>query len=187
MENIIPNIINWAEKSNRILGSDLKTETLKLVSELSELSCCINKVGKCPRQVGICLIRMIIICRMKNISLLDCIDFTEEITEKRITNRRYALKEMNRHVGNLAHNIVMNKSIKADIGYLLIYLTILTRIVHYSMRECLILAFNEISSEKGVMFNGKFIQETDEDYHIAITILNSTDTDNRVKICGWYK
>lgn len=186
MENIIPNIINWAEKSNRILGSDLKTETLKLVSELSELSCCINKVGKCPRQVGICLIRMIIICRMKNISLLDCIDFTEEITEKRITNRRYALKEMNRHVGNLTHNILTNKSIKADIGYLLIHLTILTKIVNYSMRDCLLSAYKEISSEKGVMFNGKFIQETDEEYQIAISILNSRDDDYRVKICDWY-
>lgn len=176
MERLIHKVITWAEESNIVNGSDLKTETLKLVAEFGEMACSINRVKECRKRIGKCIIRMIIICRMRNISLDDCLELTQEITEKRVTNRRYVLKIMTQHLGKFTHNIVMDEDIGANMGYLFIYLTALTKILHYSLRDCLEIAYSDVTAHKGVMFDGTFIKETDERYETAVTILKSKKT-----------
>ncbi|SFF16586.1 hypothetical protein [Nitrosomonas sp. Nm166] len=177
MERLIHKVINWAEESNIVNGSDLKTETLKLVAEFGEMACSINRVKECRKIIGNLMIIMIIICRMKNISLYDCLEFTQEITEKRVTNRRFVLKIMTQHLGKLTHNIIMNEDIGTNMGYLLIYLTALTKILRYSLRDCLEIAYNDIAFQRGVMFDGTFINETDEKYDTAVAILKSQKPD----------
>ena len=171
MDALIHKVITWAEETNIVNGSDLKTEALKLVSEFGELSNSINKVLECRKQIGKFMVGMIIICRMKKISLNECLEFTQEITEQRVKNRRYVLTIMTQHLAKLAHNIVKQEEIKINMGYLLIYVICLTEILNYSLTECLEIAYNDITSKKGVMFNGSFINETDERYKTAVSVL----------------
>lgn len=58
-----------------------------------------------------------------------------------------------------------------NMGYFLIYLTALTKILHYSPGECLSMAYNELKKRKGIIFDGAFIKETDERYQNAVAIL----------------
>ena len=63
---------------------------------------------------------------MRNITLDQCIERTRNITDERITDPQVAMIMIMKYVGKLAENISMEKDIKAEIGYLLIYITVLT-------------------------------------------------------------
>ncbi|SFF10492.1 MazG-like family protein [Nitrosomonas sp. Nm166] len=171
MNRLIHQVISWAEETNLVHGSDLKTETLKLVVEFGRIAELSYKIDDCCDGIGKCIAEMVIICRMKNVSLNECLEHTQEISDVRIKNLQYVLILMAKYLGNLANNIVMNEDIHINMGYFLIYLTALTRILHYSPGKCLSMAYNELKKRKGIIFDGTFIKETDEKYQNAVAIL----------------
>ncbi|SFE11178.1 hypothetical protein [Nitrosomonas sp. Nm166] len=178
MDGLILKVITWAEDSNMLRGSDLKTEVLKLTAEYGELISCLNQNGDCRDGIGKCVIQMVIICRMRNINLNDCVINAEAITDKRIVNRRFVMMTATQYLGGLNRNILMREDIKANMGYLFIYLAALARVFNYSVLDCLEVAYNNLLEKKGIMFDGSFIEETDEKYQTAVSILKSKKTDD---------
>ena len=173
MDGIIQQVIAWAEDANMLKGSDSKTETLKLTAEYGELVECLNKQADCRDGIGKCIIQMVIICRMRNIILNDCIVDIKELTDKRIINRRFVMMMATQYLGKLNRNILDHEDLRVNMGYLFIYLASLTKIFNYSLRECLEVAHNDVIKNKGIMFDGNFIEETDEKYQTALTVLKS--------------
>ena len=171
MEGLILKVISWAEDTNIIKGSDLRNEALKLTSEYGDLVSCLNQQKDCRDNIGRCLIGMVIICRMRNIFLNDCVLNIKEITDKRIVNRRFVMMTATQYLGRLSRNILKYEDIKFNMGYLFIYLAALTRILDYSLRECIETAYNNLIKTRGIIFDGNFIAETEENYQMAIAVL----------------
>lgn len=87
MEKSIDKVKQWAAERNIIVGSDSKTQVLKLMSEVGELADNINK--KADREqikddIGDCLVVLTIIATQQGLSLKECIDHAyDEIKHRR--------------------------------------------------------------------------------------------------------
>lgn len=87
MEKSIDKVKQWAAERNIIVGSDSKTQVLKLMSEVGELADNINK--KADREqikddIGDCLVVLTIIATQRGVSLKECIDHAyDEIKNRR--------------------------------------------------------------------------------------------------------
>ncbi len=173
MENLIKHVITWSEERNIVQGSSLEKETLKLISYLGNLTNFIDNVDICRNGIGHCMIGMIIICRMRNITLDESVKFTKPITDERIADPKLALIMIFKYTGKFAENISTSKDIKADIGYLLIYLTTFATALQLSIKECVEDAFNEIKGSQWVIFDGAVIDKSDEKYSTALAIIKS--------------
>ncbi len=172
MDNLIQQVITWAEDRNIIHGSDLEKETLKLVYKCGELTHFVDNKEACEDAIGECIIQMIILCRMRNITLDECLKYTKTIKDVRVTDPNISSILVFKTIGELAKRVSLKKDIKAEIGYLLIYLTALTHSLQISIKECTETAFRYLENFKGILFNGKFIDESDDEYEAAKVILN---------------
>ena len=159
MENLIQQVISWAEDRNIVHGSDLEKETLKLVSKCGNLANYVAHDEVCTNAIGHCMIQMIIICRMRNINLNECIKSTKNISDQRVINSKFAALLLFKNLGQLAENISTNKNINADMGYLLIYLTAVITSLQLSMKECVEYSFIEIKDLQEIMFDGVLIDQ----------------------------
>lgn len=169
-------------------GSAIEVEVLKLISICRELTKIVDqddlatRLTKfvenkdiCTSGIGSGLIQMIIICRLRNISLYDCVALTKEVTDERIADPEFVLIMIMRYLSELSGHINENGDIKTDIGYLLIYLTSLAHILELSPRDCLHKAFPEVKDQKYVIFDGEMIHENDERYETAQKIIKSNN------------
>ena len=173
MEKLIPKIIAWAEDRNIVRGSDLEKETLKLVYKCGKLANFMDNKEACNDAIGQCMLQMIIICRMQHITLDECLKFTKSIKDVRVADPTISSILFFKTIGELAEKISTKKDIKTEIGYLLIYMTALTKSLDLSIKECTENAFQQIKDIKGVMFDGELIDETHEKYSIALSIVKS--------------
>jgi len=78
MKQMINKIIQWHKDRNLIDGSDDKTQTLKLLQELGELSDSICKEKPILDDIGDMLVVMINICERNRISLEECLEVAYE-------------------------------------------------------------------------------------------------------------
>jgi NTP pyrophosphatase (non-canonical NTP hydrolase) len=84
MQNTIDKIIQWHKDRNLIDGSDDKTQTLKLLQELGELSDSVCKEKSILDDIGDMLVVMINICERNQVSLEDCLKVAyEDIKDRR--------------------------------------------------------------------------------------------------------
>ena len=74
MNETINKVIQWANERNLILGSDPKSQALKLVSEVGELADNINKRADCRDDIGDCLVVLTIIAEQKGYTIQECLD-----------------------------------------------------------------------------------------------------------------
>lgn len=73
MDELVERIEKWHEDRNLIDGSDDKSQVLKLMQELGELSDSVCK-GKCIKDdIGDMLVVMINICKRNKVSLSQCL------------------------------------------------------------------------------------------------------------------
>lgn len=157
-------IITWAENKNLIKGSDAKTETLILIADFGKLSVNINEKANCVQSLGNCMISLIIICRMKNISLYESLECTQDLEDIRVKDPNYVLITMMKYLGGLATNLNSGNDIKPHVGYILIYITVLTKIFNYSLRDCLERSYSKIKKNTDLLFDGKYIKKNDEHF-----------------------
>lgn len=75
---MINKIIQWHKDRNLINGSDDKTQTLKLLQELGELSDSICKEKPILDDIGDMLVVMINICERNRTSLEECLEVAYE-------------------------------------------------------------------------------------------------------------
>jgi NTP pyrophosphatase (non-canonical NTP hydrolase) len=73
MNNLIENVIQWHRDRNLIDGSDDKSQVLKLVQEVGELSDSVCKDEDIQDDIGDMLVVMINICERNNVTLDDCL------------------------------------------------------------------------------------------------------------------
>jgi NTP pyrophosphatase (non-canonical NTP hydrolase) len=73
MNNLIENVIQWHRDRNLINGSDDKSQVLKLLQELGELSDSVCKDEDIQDDIGDMLVVMINICERNNVTLDDCL------------------------------------------------------------------------------------------------------------------
>lgn len=186
MEKLIPQVISWAEDRNIVKGSSIEAEVLKLIAICKELTKIVDqddmvtRLSKfvehkdiCTGGIGSALIQMIVICRMRNISLYDCVVLTKELKDERITDPQFVLIMIMRYLSELSGHINGNEEIRKDIGYLLIYFTTLAHILELSPQDCVQKAFLDVKDQKYVIFDGEKIQENDERYESANKIIRS--------------
>ena len=74
MNETINKIIQWANERNLILGSDPKSQALKLMSEVGELADNINKRADCRDDIGDCLVVLTILAEQKGYTMQECLD-----------------------------------------------------------------------------------------------------------------
>lgn len=73
MEKLIQSVAQWHKDRNLIEGSDDKSQTLKLLQELGELSDSVCKDKPILDDIGDMLVVMINICERNNITLDECL------------------------------------------------------------------------------------------------------------------
>lgn len=73
MEKLIKLVAQWHRDRNLIDGSDDKSQTLKLLQELGELSDSVCKENPILDDIGDMLVVMINICERNNITLDECL------------------------------------------------------------------------------------------------------------------
>ena len=64
--------------------------------------------------------------------------------------------------GELAGNISRGKSVQDDIGDMVVVLTIIARMYHTTLEECVFMAYQDIKDRKGRMVDGIFVKEQGE-------------------------
>ena len=74
MNELIEKVKQWANDRNLIKGSDSKTQCLKLVSEVGELSDSINKKQSLADDIGDCLVVLTIIAEQNGLELKYCLN-----------------------------------------------------------------------------------------------------------------
>jgi len=74
MDDLIQKVDEWAEERNLISGSDPKSQTLKLMSEVGELADNINKRLDVRDDIGDCLVVLIIIANQKGLTIKECLE-----------------------------------------------------------------------------------------------------------------
>jgi hypothetical protein len=173
VQNLIQEIISWAENRNLVNNEDIENQILSLLSQSSQLSDALNEPTRLCKIIGNCYVEFIIICRMRNITLYECLQMTNVITDKRIKEPQYAVNLIFQQVGKLYQEINADQDIKATIGYMIIYITALSKVMNISIKDCLKHTFDDVKNIKSIKFNGIFLDENDEAYQHALGILRA--------------
>lgn len=171
MKNLIPRVIQWAEESNFVNPADIQSETLMMISKFGKISDVIVKSKSGSDEIGDCLISLIIICRMGGISLVECLDYPLKVKDERLKDPFYVLVTILSIIGKVSENVGKDKEIKKEVCYLIIFLTILAALQNLTLLECLEYSFKNIRNKKIIKFNGVILTDTDEDYPIALKVL----------------
>ena len=183
MDNEICLIHTWAQEKNTIYGSDKKTETLKLLAAYGKLAGELNAGSDCSEAIGECLIFLIILCKMENVALDDTLKKTKNITDVRVKEAEHLVNVIADYIGRLAEDILNDRDIKTNVGYILIYLTALTRVLNYSFRECFEKAYSRVKKNKDIMFDGNYVGMKDEKFAEAKNLVkNRILNDNKLKL-----
>ena len=73
MEELVNKVSQWHRDRNLIDGSDDKSQTLKLLQELGELSDSVRKEKPILDDIGDMLVVMINLCERNNVTLEECL------------------------------------------------------------------------------------------------------------------
>ena len=88
MEQLIDAVKNWHYDRNLIEGSDEKTQTCKLVSEVGELCDNVAKGKDITDDVGDIMVVLINLTERRGITLYDCLDYAYNHPKDGIKHRK---------------------------------------------------------------------------------------------------
>lgn len=74
MNNLTSKVVNWAEDKGILSNSDSKTQFLKLLEEVGELSESILKDRNPIDDIGDCTVVLTVIAAMNNLTLEECLE-----------------------------------------------------------------------------------------------------------------
>lgn len=179
MEVLIPTVVAWAEERNLIRGTTTQTLALHLTAEFGKLSDSILTGADCRKYIGNTLVELIILCQKEYLTLYKCIDLVTPIDDERVKDPIFTLISLSKYLGQLSSDILQKKNFELNIGYICMYLTILSKNINSPIKECLLISFNDLKKKKGILFDGNFILETDEQYANAVRIINGRKNHRR--------
>ena len=157
IEELNKKILEWAMERDIDKKGTIQGQTMKTIEEMSELikAICKNDVDLIKDSIGDIYVTLVIGCMLNNWSA--CENYIHDFG-------RYRTRE------NMIEKIsgqILNLSVCYE-PYSNSYVTKLVRLLesialeyNTDLRECVELAYNEISNRKGKMINGVFVKEED--------------------------
>lgn len=159
MNELIAKIEQWAEDRNIIKGSKPIDQAMKLFSEFGELADNVGKGRDCRDDIGDCIVVLTIIAKQLGESIIDEFGF------------HYSCKDNKHAVNGLAKSIhefvswanigKFNNTLADCLGYL----DFIANNNGYTLQECVQIAYNDIKNRVGILWNGVFVKNTDENYN----------------------
>lgn len=160
MNELIAKIEQWAEDRNIIKGSKPIDQAMKLFSEFGELADNVGKGRDCRDDIGDVFVVLTIIA--KQIEL----DFTE-IAELNYPPIESGLKETVAFLGCSLGSLLAGQEEDNGLGFSVV-IGLLYNIAtkcNYTIEECVQIAYNDIKDRVGILWNGVFVKNTDENYN----------------------
>ena len=158
MNELIAKIEQWAEDRNIIKGSKPIDQAMKLFSEFGELADNVGKGRDCRDDIGDVFVVLTIITKQHGGSLR---------LEDRLVCTHNGLKECVMWLGySLADELT--DTCYGDKYDCYDSLSILNKIAELSgttLEECVTIAYNDIKDRVGILWNGVFVKNTDENYN----------------------
>lgn len=167
MNELIQKIEQWATDRNIIKGSKPIDQAMKLFSEFGKLADNVGKGRDCRDDIGDLFVVLTIIAQQAELNI----------------NESVKLRNNNR-----APNVCLKKQVNWLCSSLSLFVTDLgpytlgncvenlmqiSKILDYTLEECVQIAYNDIKDRKGIMSNGVFIKESDPAYASIIASIES--------------
>ncbi len=130
----------------------------------------------CSQGIGDAVMQMLILCKMRRMTIHDTLKFTKKIKDERIADPNIALIMIMKYLGELSGDVYNKSDMKANIGYLLIHLTAFSHSLKLSIKKCTVRAFEHIKDDEYIMFDGNRIDQSDEGYERARKIIAAART-----------
>ena len=157
MEQLINQIEQWAEDRNIIKGSKPIDQAMKLFSEFGELADNVGKGRDCRDDIGDCAVVLIIMCRQLKISTIDAIQEEDD---------NYSIKECVAWAWYWMCSWVssgMNNN--EELRFIFSNLIEIAKLNNCTLEECVQIAYDDISKRQGILWNGVFVKNTDENFN----------------------
>lgn len=158
MNELIAKIEQWAEDRNIIKGSKPIDQAMKLFSEFGELADNVGKGRDCRDDIGDVFVVLTIMAKQYGISMADMKPhgYDEEDDPKRM-------------ITSLCRNLLMfsdarNRNKSQSLEWCLGWLIRISHNKGYTLQECVQIAYDDISERKGILWNGVFVKNTDENF-----------------------
>ena len=167
MNELIQKIEQWANDRNIIKGSKPIDQAMKLFSEFGELADNVGKGRDCRDDIGDIFVVLTIIAQQAELNI----------------NESVKLKNNNRSL-----NACLKKQVNWLCSSLSLFVTELglytlgncvenlmqiSKILGYTLEECVQIAYDDIKERRGVLVNGVFIKESDPSYTSIIASIES--------------
>lgn len=161
MQDLIAKIEQWAEDRNIIKGSKPIDQAMKLFSEFGELADNVGKGRDCRDDIGDVFVVLTIISAQlgETISEINIGDFVWHYGNKSL------VAEL---CGQLYEFVSSAKGENWDynsLSFCLEFLNCLAIDIGSSIEECVQIAYNDIKDRVGILWNGVFVKNTDENYN----------------------
>ncbi len=146
--------VQWAHGRGILQNGKATTQGLKLISEAGELAGNLADMEDIRDDIGDCLVVLCNICGLTNSHNLTYHNYKEFTTEP-----------LWAHLGNLSDNIIKNRPLDKEIGYIMSALHQYAETFGTTLEECWEIAYDDIKDRRGFLNeHGNFVKEADENY-----------------------
>lgn len=156
MQNLIAKIEQWAEDRNIINGSKPIDQAMKLFSEFGELADNVGKGRDCRDDIGDVFVVLVIISKQLGLSIDDAFDYTGISAG--------SLKHAVCGLGATLHEFIEYQD-QEKLNNCIEFLECASNEAHVVFQECVQIAYNDIKDRVGILWNGVFVKNTDENYN----------------------
>lgn len=156
MNELIEKIEQWAEDRNIIKGSKPIDQAMKLFSEFGELADNVGKGRDCRDDIGDVFVVLTIMCKQLGMSMT---------TVKPIKSK---IKNTPKHMVSLLlldFNEILTCPAMCDFDDAVGTLQNIAEHFGYTLEECVQIAYDDIKDRVGILWNGIFVKNTDENYN----------------------
>lgn len=161
MEDLIKKIEQWANDRNIIKGSRPIDQAMKLFSEFGELADNVGKGRDCRDDVGDCVVVLAIIASQLGETIAE--------VDIEVINYPYGDKPtVSELCGHLYEFVCHAKNDVFDfnaLSYCLEFLQCIAINQGHTLQECIQIAYDDISKRQGILWNGVFVKNTDENFN----------------------
>lgn len=167
LQELVEKVLTWSYDRNIINGSDFYRQYMKAQSEMGELAEAYLKEdkGEIKDAIGDVLVCLINLSEQCDINLV-----FKPTKYTSFTEVPGLLLQAQVHMGNLADALLKGEKEDTEryINNAIYVLDLVASKLQLTLQECLESAYDSIKDRKGVMFQGVFVKESDENYERII-------------------
>lgn len=165
MNELIQKIEQWASDRNIIKGSKPIDQAMKLFSEFGEMADNVGKGRDCRDDIGDCAVVMAIIMAQCGLSFHAYAENLNFISQYDI---KYNVSQLGSNISEFVSDIATNYEISDNSDafiWCIEYLNVIAMQIGSSLEECIQIAYNDIKDRAGILWNGVFVKNTDDNYN----------------------